>query len=348
MSRFDPPGGRPWGLFGLAGASLLLNLVLGTRLLMMPPSAGGEMPATVVPDAPMPAAVVTDRAQPQVVMAEPVATPELEPVPVEEEILEVVPTVPDGVVVKHLDVHHSLARTFADGIGDDGRFVSAFFARLFVFDLDLRRDLQKGDSLQVAYEGEGVDAVVIAARYTSNKKGELTAYRFQLDGERYPRWFDAEGRDVSRELVDGPIEGYEQITSLLHDRPNHRGMDFKADEGVPVLSGANGKVTRTNWNTGANGNCIEVRYADGTVAKYLHLSQVGVKPGERVQQGAVLGLVGNTGRSTAAHLHYELAKNDRVVDPIDYHGTRRVQVPAEQRAAFDATVAEYEAWLAEG
>lgn len=340
MTRFDPPGGRPWGLFGLTGASLLLNLVLGTRLLMMPPSGD---PVAVVPEAPMPAAVVADPGVAQVVKAEPVARP-----PVEAVEEAAAPSVPEGVVVKSLDVHHSLARTFADGIGQDGRFVSAFFARLFVFDLDLRRDLQKGDSLKVAYEGTGVDAVVIAARYSSRKKGELTAYRYQIEGERYPRWFDAEGRDVSRELLKSPIEGYEQITSLLHDRPNHRGMDFKADEGTPVVSGANGKVTRTNWNTHANGNCIEVRYADGTVAKYLHLSQVGVKPGERVQQGAVLGLVGNTGRSTAAHLHYELAKNNRVLDPIDYHGTRRVEVPAAQRAAFEATVAEYDAWLAEG
>ncbi|MCA9569337.1 MAG: M23 family metallopeptidase [Myxococcales bacterium] len=347
MTRFDPPGGRPWGLFGLCGASLLLNLVLGTRLLMMPepPPAPGRL----VADGPAPAAVVAAHDTPRVVPAEPVAD---EPVAAAEkvEVLEevVAPAVPSDIRVRSLDVSHSLARTFSDGLGDDGRFVSAVFARLFVFDLDLRRDIQKGDSLAVAWRGEGPDVEVVAARYTSKKRGTLTAYRYQVEGERYPRWFDAEGNDVSRELLNSPIDGYEQITSLLHDRPTHRGMDFKADDGTPIKSGANGVVTRTNWNTGANGGCIEVRYADGTVAKYLHLSQVGVKEGERVQQGAVLGLSGNTGRSTAPHLHYELAKNDKVVDPIDYHGVRRPVVPAADRAAFDATVAELDGWLSGG
>jgi murein DD-endopeptidase MepM/ murein hydrolase activator NlpD len=343
MNRFDPPGGRPWGLFGLCGASLLLNLVLGTRLLLLP---GETEVATVQPEAPVPAAVVADAGAGRVVVAEPVADPAHEE-PVADEV-PVGMERPSGVNVHHLDVARNLSHTFDEGIGDNGRFVSAFFSRLFVFDLDLRRDIQKGDRIEVAWEGEGVDAVVLAARYRSKKVGDLTAYRYHVQGETYPRWFDAQGRDVSRTLNNGPIVGYEQITSLLHDRPTHRGMDFKADTGTPVLSGAAGVVTRTDWNTGANGNCVEVRYRDGTVAKYLHLSQTGVRPGERVEQGAVLGLVGNTGRSTAPHLHYELAKNKKVVDPIDYHGVTRGTVPADQMALFERTVAEMDAWLAQG
>lgn len=332
MNRFDPPGGRPWGLFGLAGASLLLNVVLGTRLFLFPPtSVVEEMPVVVAPSVPVE----------QVAAVEAIA----DEAPVVEEVLEPVRSRPAGVQVGNFEVHHSLARTFRDGVGEDGKFVSAVFARLFAFDLDLRRDLQKGDRVAVAWEGEGKDIEVVAARYESRKKGTLTAYRFHVEGERYPRWLDAEGRDVSRELKNSPIVGYEQITSLLLDRPNHRGMDFKADEGIPVLSGAKGVVTRTDWNTHANGNCVEVKYHDGTVAKYLHLSKTGVKAGQRVAVGEALGLVGNTGRSTAAHLHYELAKNKKVIDPIDYHGVTRFSLPAGQRAAFEARVVELEGWL---
>lgn len=350
MNRFDPPGGRPWGLFGLCGASLLLNLVLGTRLLMLPAGAPTQMDQ---PAEPMPAAVVADVHTSTTVPAVPVSVgtqadgdltpsadvaPPAVPTPLES-------TRPEAVRVDALTVNHSLARTFRE-IGENGKFVSAFFSRLFVFDLDLRRDIQKGDVLDVAWEGTNTDAVVLAARYDSKKRGLLSAYRFHVPGETYPQWFDADGKEVSRRLLNGPIEGYEQITSLLHDRPTHRGMDFKADTGTPVVSGSAGVVTRTNWNTGANGNCVEVRYRDGVVAKYLHLSQTGVKPGEKVQRGAVLGLSGNTGRSTAPHLHYELAKNDKVIDPIDYHGVEQGTVPAEHRALFDAAVADMNSWFA--
>ena len=67
--------------------------------------------------------------------------------------------------------------------------------------------------------------------------------------------------------MDGPLDEYEQITSLLKDRPNHKGMDFKTPVGTPVKAPASGTVTRINWNWHANGDCVELKLADGTLAK---------------------------------------------------------------------------------
>jgi murein DD-endopeptidase len=333
MTRFDPPGGRPWGLFGLCGASLLLNLVLATRLLMGP-STSVE---SVEPTSPEPAASAAVIDDPLTVQADAAvdaeaAAPAGEPLP-------------DDVRTTALTVQHSLARTFADGIGEEGDEVAAVVARLFVWDLDLRRDLMAGDKITVAWEGSGPGLQIPAARYESKKLGTLRVYRYTREGDTWPSWWNEEGVEVSRALVDSPIEGYEQITSLLKDRPKHRGMDFKAPEGIPVTSARNGTVLRTDWNVAANGNCVEVKYEDGTIAKYLHLSRTDVKAGQRLTKGTAVGLSGNTGRSTAPHLHYELEKNGVVVDPIQYHGVVRRTLDSAERARFDARIARLDAWL---
>ena len=355
MNRFDPPGGRPWGLFALAGGSLLLNVVLGTRLLLLPDATPSPDVAHV--DPPAPAAVVADIGQPPVPVqrvADPAAPAEAIPaeaadVPAVAEPTEAPPVqepdLPADVQTTSLTISHSLARTFSRGVGEEGDMVAAVVARLFVWDLDLRRDLQKGDQVTVAWEGSGPELQVPAARYQSGKHGLLTAYRYTHPGDTYPSWWTADGVEVARTLVDSPIHDYEQITSLLKDRPNHRGMDFKADEGTPVVSARNGVVKRTDWNTKYNGNCVEVQYSDGTTAKYLHLSRTDVSAGQRVSKGDPVGLVGNTGHSTAPHLHYELEKNGKILDPIDYHGVTRRTLSGAQKAKFDARVARLDSWL---
>lgn len=122
-------------------------------------------------------------------------------------------------------------------------------------------------------------------------------------------------------------------------------MDFKTPVGTEIVSPRAGRVTRVDWNLKYNGNCIEVKYSDGTLARFLHLSDTKVAPGARVRPGEVLGLTGNTGRSTAPHLHYELERKGRVIDPVKYHGTERRELPASDRGAFEAFVAETSAVL---
>jgi murein DD-endopeptidase MepM/ murein hydrolase activator NlpD len=232
-------------------------------------------------------------------------------------------------------VAHSLARTFQAAVPEHADVVSAIYSRLFVWDLDLRRDVLKGDEIALAYSWDGQLADIAAASYTSMKAGRtLRAYRFTATGDNWPSWWDESGTEVPRRLVNGPLRDYEQVTSLLKDRPSHAGMDFKTPVGTPVYSPRAGKIVRTNWNLGPNGNCIEVRFSDGVMARFLHLSEVKVQPGDEVTAGSMLGLSGNTGRSTAPHLHYELDRGGKVLDPVEYHGVIRRKLTEADEPRF--------------
>jgi hypothetical protein len=104
----------------------------------------------------------------------------------------------------------------------------------------------------------------------------------------------------------------------------HAGVDIGAPEGTPVQALGDGVVVKSEFQKGATGGIVTVRYADGTEAKYMHLSDTTiVKPGQKVTAGQLLGLSGYSpaARSSGAHLHYELRdKNGRLLDPLEYHG----------------------------
>jgi len=329
MQLINPPDGRPWALFALCGASLLLNAVLIVKLATMP--AGVE--ASDAP--PVPEVVHTEVAVEE-------APAEIDDAPP----VEAPPEVLDDVRVVRAEVSHSLARTFQTAVPEHADVVSAVYARLFVWDLDLRRDLQKGDEITAAYSWDGELAHIPVATYRSGKLGKtLQAFEFQMEGDAFPSWWDERGVEVPRRLVDGPLRDYEQVTSLLKDRPKHKGMDFKVPVGTEVISPRAGTVVRANWNLAYNGNCAEVRYTDGTLARFLHLSDTRVEAGQKLSAGAVVGLSGNTGRSTAPHLHYELEKGGMVVDPVDYHGVTRRSLAGQQHTAFEAEVVKLKATI---
>ncbi len=241
-------------------------------------------------------------------------------------------------------INISIPHTLAEPAAPYGDNVSATVSRLLVWDLDLRKDLRAGDILQASWSMGTSDVVVIeAARLESQKLGKtISAYRFKATGDKYPSYWSEDGTEIPHILKKSPLKEYEQITSLLKDRPTHHGMDFKVDVGTPIYSGYDGVVTRVNWNTAANGGCVEVEHSDGVLAKYLHLSESKVKPGTRVKAGDLIALSGNTGRSTGPHLHYQLNKGSKVIDPIDYHGTTRRTLPESDRAAFAALVQKFQ------
>lgn len=231
---------------------------------------------------------------------------------------------------EHVDVEvsHSLARTFQRAVGEEAGALAAVYSRIFMWDLDLRRDVLGGDRISVVYRvlDDGTIEIPVASYTSGRLRQTLYAYQYTAQGDAYPSYWTEAGVEVPRRLIRGPLNNYEQITSLLKDRPTHRGMDFKLDIGGDVVSPRAGTVTRVNWNTGANGGCVEVRFADGTLAKFLHLSGSNVRPNQHVREGEVIASSGNTGRSTGPHLHYQLDRNGRNIDPVDYHGTERRQI----------------------
>ncbi|MFT5583950.1 MAG: murein DD-endopeptidase [Cognaticolwellia sp.] len=325
----------PYALYALLGASLILNVVMVLKI------DGGDSasdPVAVLTDAP---AQEVGSASPELAQTAPAtsntqARAELSPVAEAQ-----------GWQVAHASVEHSLARTISNAVDSDADALSAVYSRLFMWDLDLRRDVQKGDQIWMVWQPvEGEEPVVAAAWYKSAKLGRtLQVYRYQAPGDMAPSYWHPDGSEAPLRLKSGPIEGYDQITSLLKDRPDHRGMDFRAPVGTDVVSPKAGTVTRVNWNHNANGNCIEVRFPDGTNAKFLHLDKLSVRAGQYVQAGQLLAASGNTGHSTAAHLHYELEKGGKTLDPVEYHSTQRREMPAGALEAFAVVVNDMDASL---
>ena len=247
--------------------------------------------------------------------------------------------------VVDVPVRGSIAAALASAVPDDGPQLAAHYARIFMWDLDLRKDLVRGDEMRVAWRRTPAGELEIgAARYRSQRLAStLRAYRFQAPGDVYASYWDETGLEVPRQLKSSPLRQYEQITALLKDRPTHKGMDFKTPTGTEIHSPRAGTVQRRDWKLRGNGRCLEVRYDDGVLAKFLHLSVLKVAAGARVRAGQVIALTGNTGRSTAPHLHYQLERGGRTLDPVDYHGSSRRRLEGRGLTDFKAAVARLSA-----
>lgn len=244
----------------------------------------------------------------------------------------------------------TLERTFTQLLGAAlGPQVSQTVARLFVWDVNLRTELSPNDAIDVIYRELGNNEIdIAAARMSVAKKGKtLRAYKWQAPGDKFASWWSEDGVEIPMQLKNSPIKDYQQVTSLVGDGRGHAGMDFKTPVGTEVYAPQAGKVLRANWNWKFNGNCVEVVYADGTLAKFLHLSENKVKEGQDVTAGQLVGLSGNTGHSTAPHLHYQLNQGEKVLDPVAYHGTIRRELDATAKAQFKPVVDALEGQLAQ-
>jgi murein DD-endopeptidase MepM/ murein hydrolase activator NlpD len=230
--------------------------------------------------------------------------------------------------------------------------------RLLVWHLQVAREGQKGDRMELLWEPPpplapadpnslvaGLPAtkepVVHAVRYGSQRLGkEIAAYRFQPEGSRWARYYQPDGTELEERLVEPVVADYEQVTSLLRDGRKHEGVDFKTPTGTPVYAPFDGVVTKRNWNFRYNGNCLELADSKtGRRAIFLHLDVLPkeIAVGKRVAKGELIAASGNSGRSYAPHLHYQLEDaNGRVLDPFVIHATKRLALEGPQRAAFDA------------
>lgn len=132
---------------------------------------------------------------------------------------------------------------------------------------------------------------------------------------------------VTRQIAfDTPVKGY-AINSPFGPRRlagqaarNHEGVDIAAPQGTAVYVAAEGSVERTGYDAGGYGRFIEIRHPNGMTTLYGHLSRADVSAGDRLGAGERIGLVGSTGRSTGPHLHFEVRRNDKQVDPVKVMG----------------------------
>lgn len=228
--------------------------------------------------------------------------------------------------------------------------VSAKLSNMFLYDVDFQREIHYGDEFEAVYEvfyDEQGRAVaygdVLYGRMTWRGGGKERGYYAYADGaDDDLAWFDETGSSARRLLMKTPIEGA-RITSSFGMRKHpvlgytkgHKGTDFGAARGTPIMAAGDGTVERAN-RFGSFGNYVKIKHAAGFQTAYAHLKGFGpgIKAGSRVRQGDIIGYVGTTGRSTGPHLHYEVLKDGTQVNPMTVKVADGRRLMDEDMAAF--------------
>jgi len=190
------------------------------------------------------------------------------------------------------------------------------FANIFGWDIDFALDIRAGDSFHMIYEkkyieGEYIGTGNILAAEFINRDEPFQAVRFTDD-----EYYTPDGKSMRKAFLRAPVN-FKYISSSFKKRrfhpvqkrwKAHRGIDYAAKTGTPVVAAGDGKVTHSTYNK-YNGNYVFIQHGNGIVTKYLHFSKRAVKKGQRVKQGQLIGKVGATGLAAGPHLHYEFLLN---------------------------------------
>ena len=200
------------------------------------------------------------------------------------------------------------------------------FARIYGFQVDFQRDIRKKDKFQIMYEAY-VDEnkklietgnILFANLILSGEDNSL----FYFDDENNAGHYDKNGKSVEKALMKTPINGA-RLSSPFGMRKHpidgfnkmHRGTDFAAPTGTPIMASGSGVIKKAGW-CGGGGNCIVIKHNSTYQTIYAHMSKFanGIRSGVRVKQGQTIGYVGSTGKSTGPHLHYEVLINGKRVN----------------------------------
>jgi murein DD-endopeptidase MepM/ murein hydrolase activator NlpD len=237
----------------------------------------------------------------------------------------------------------------ATGESDD---LAIALAQIFAGEIDFNSDIQRNDRFVLTFDRvhrpdrPDTHGAVLAAEIT-NQGRVFRAVRFTPDDGK-PAYYDEQGRSLRRFFLKSPLEFEPRVTSgfsmsrmhpVLHVSRAHRGVDYGAPTGAPVIAVAPGIVVAASYDP-ANGRMVRIRHASGYESYYLHLSAFGkgIRAGVRVDQGQRVGFVGSSGLATGPHLHYGLTRNGTFVNPLTEHRNMPPgePVPASAMAAFNA------------
>lgn len=227
--------------------------------------------------------------------------------------------------------------------GDRSRFIHAL-DQVFQWQIDFSVQIRTGDGFRFVAERAvlpdgSTRSVRILAAEIVNAGSPYTAVWFDPNQDGDGSYFDQEGESVRRAFLLRPLE-YRRISSrfspsrfhpILKTWRAHRGVDYAADRGTPVMATGSGVVASAGTNGGL-GTAVEIRHPSGFTTRYGHLSGIarGVSAGAPVAQGQVVGYVGMTGLATAPHLHYEMTRGGRHIDPLS------VDLPADDPVPEDS------------
>jgi murein DD-endopeptidase MepM/ murein hydrolase activator NlpD len=200
------------------------------------------------------------------------------------------------------------------------------FARIYGFQVDFQRDIRKKDGFQIMYE------VFLDDKNNIIETGNILYANLKLSGENNSLYYfdskgseghyDKSGKSVRKALMKTPINGARLSSSFgMRKHPidgfnkMHKGTDFAAPMGTPIMASGDGKIKKAGW-CGGGGNCIVIKHNSTYQTVYAHMSKFakGIRSGVRVKQGQTIGYVGSTGKSTGPHLHYEVIINGKKVN----------------------------------
>ena len=200
------------------------------------------------------------------------------------------------------------------------------FARIFGFEVDFQRDIRKGDWFEIFYEKfvdennkvRDTGKIIYASMFVNGE--EINLYNFKY--KNIEDYYDIKGKSITKSLMKTPINGARLSSScgmrkhpILGYNKMHRGTDFAAPSGTPIMASGSGTVTRARW-CGGGGNCVKIKHNSTYETIYAHMKAFakGIKEGRKVKQGQIIGYVGSTGMSTGPHLHYEVVVNGKKVN----------------------------------
>jgi murein DD-endopeptidase MepM/ murein hydrolase activator NlpD len=216
------------------------------------------------------------------------------------------------------------------------------FARIYGFEVDFQRDIRKGDWFEILYEKFEDDnnkvrdtgKIIYASMYVNGKEINLYNFKDKNDEEYY----DIKGKSITKSLMKTPINGARLSSSygmrkhpILGYNKMHKGTDFAAPSGTPIMASGSGTVTRARW-CGGGGNYVKIKHNSTYQTIYAHMKSFakGIKEGRKVRQGQIIGYVGSTGMSTGPHLHYEVVVNGKKVN------SQRLKLPSGKILKGDA------------
>ena len=227
------------------------------------------------------------------------------------------------VVVKNIIKNNLYSSAVESGIEPN---IIVEFARIFGFEVDFQRDIRQGDWFEILYEKFEDDnnkvrdtgKIIYASMYVNGE--EINLYNFKYN--KIEDFYDIKGKSITKSLMKTPINGARLSSSfgmrkhpILGYNKMHRGTDFAAPSGTPIMASGSGTVTRARW-CGGGGNCVKIKHNSTYETIYAHMKAFakGIKEGRKVKQGQIIGYVGSTGLSTGPHLHYEVLINGKRVN----------------------------------
>ena len=213
----------------------------------------------------------------------------------------------------------------ADSAGVEPNIIVEF-ARIFGFEVDFQRDIRRGDWFEILYEKFEDDnnkvrdtgKIIYASMYVNGE--EINLYNFKYKNEE--DFYNIKGKSITKSLMKTPINGARLSSSygmrkhpIIGYNKMHRGTDFAAPSGTPIMASGSGTITRARW-CGGGGNCVKIKHNSTYETIYAHMKGFakGIKEGKKVKQGQIIGYVGSTGLSTGPHLHYEVVVNGKKVN----------------------------------